>query len=74
MNLDEITKYCGDVRERIRACRYRPVAEMLKERLCDELSLNCHSELIQSELLRYIDDLIIETFDEQGNNKFLEEK
>ncbi len=68
-----IQTYCGDVTARIRACRTRKIAEQLKWRLCEELSRHCPSEMVQLILRNHVDKIIEETFDQEGNNLFLEE-
>ncbi len=71
--LDIINKYCGDIGERIRACRSIHIANVLKERLCSELEPNCQSEIVRQVLRRHIDQLIQSTFDDKGRNIYLEE-
>jgi len=68
-----ISKYCGDVEERIKACRSRAVAEHLKNHLCDELKANCKSEIIHNFLKHYANDLILKYFDKSGRNKLIHE-
>lgn len=69
-----IKLYCGDVDERIRACRSKKIAEQLKEHLCNELSATCRSEMIRAVLTNHVDELIKATFDQDGKNIFLEEQ
>lgn len=69
---EEIRKYCGNVVARLRACRSREVAVLLKQQMCDEMSQRCQSEMIRNTLERYVDKLVEETFDQNGNNKYLE--
>jgi len=71
--MDMINKYCGDIAERIRACRSIHIASVLKERLCSELEPNCQSEIVRQVLRRHIDQLINSTFDDKGRNIYLEE-
>jgi len=71
-DLKIIQEHCGDIIERIRACRSRAIAEQLRERLCGEVAQRCPSPLVQNVLLRHVDRIIAETFDENGDNKFLE--
>jgi len=71
--LNIIKKYCGDIRARIHVCRNRDIAEMLKTRLCRELDSHCQSKLVHQMLVNYVDQIIHETFDENGFNIFLEE-
>lgn len=70
MENDEVVieRVCGNIAERIRACRTRHVAEMLKERLCTELVNQCQSDIIQTLLRQHVDQLIRKTFDASGNN------
>lgn len=67
-----IKKYCGDIRERLLACRTKSIAFALKERLCSELRLNCQSNMVNNVLNAHVDRLIDEIFDHDGKNKFLE--
>ncbi len=71
--MDNINKYCGDIGERIRACRTIHIANVLKDRLCSELEPNCQSEIVRQVLQRHIDQLIKITFDSKGRNIYLEE-
>ncbi|MBN2355839.1 hypothetical protein JXO59_06985 [candidate division KSB1 bacterium] len=76
-NLDAIELIrtcCGDLQERIHACRSKHIAEQLKDRLCKELSHKCQSEMVHLLLISHIDKIIQETFDEEGRNQFLEEE
>ena len=67
-----IEQHCGQVTERIKACKRKHIAEALKQRLCTELDLGCHSEMIKNVLNKYIDDIVKKTFDANGNNIYLE--
>ncbi len=67
-----IAKYCGNIRERLQACRTRNIALVLKDRLCAELQFYCASEMVNNVLLNHVDKIIDELFDENGNNKLLE--
>ena len=58
MNEDIIKKYCGNVAERIRSCRSRQTAEMLKSLLCHELQNGCSDETATAALLRKVEQLI----------------
>ena len=60
-----IQNICGNVEKRIRACHSRHIAEMLRDRLCTELAIQCKSEIVQNFLIQYVDKLIIENFDVQ---------
>ena len=68
----EINKYCGNVKERIKACKSRDIAERLRNRLCFELEEYCKSEIVVNVLNDYVNKIINKTFDEKGNNKTLE--
>lgn len=68
-----IMRSCGDIDMRIKVCRSRSVARMLKQRLCDELETNCKSDVVRQLLERYVDQLISVVFDKQGRNNYLEE-
>ena len=71
--IDDIIKdYCGDIEQRIKACRSRDVAELLKHRLCSELKRNCESTMIKDVLIDHVDKLISKMFEKSGNNKYLE--
>jgi hypothetical protein len=69
---DEIRTYCGNVLERLRACRSREVAILLKQQMCGEISQRCQSEVIRNTLERYVDKQVDEIFDQNGNNRYLE--
>lgn len=68
----KIEKNCGDIRERIRSCRSKTVAELLKKRMCSELSVDCSNKDAINRLENYVDELIVKTFDSNGKNKYLE--
>ncbi len=68
-----IQKYCGNIRDRIVACRSRSIAIALKKRLCAELQMNCESSMINNVLQEHVDNIIAETFNAQGKNRYLEE-
>lgn len=68
----KIRQICGDVDQRIAACRTKNIAEMLKSQLCHELDQACESEMIKNLLSAHIDSIITETFNSNGQNKFLE--
>ncbi|MBN1562007.1 hypothetical protein JW998_17270 [candidate division KSB1 bacterium] len=73
MHSDEsIKNYCGNIRERLLACRSVKIAHALKERLCYELSLNCRSEMVNNVLRANVDQMISEIFDQDGKNRYLE--
>jgi len=67
-----IKKYCGNIEERIKACKNKQIAEYLKNQLCYELELNCKSDIVMNVLQSYINKLIKTTFDKNGNNITLE--
>ena len=67
-----IEKYCGNIKERILACRTKTIAFALKDRLCSELQLNCESRIINNILNAHVDQIIGEIFDQDGKNKFME--
>ena len=69
---DNVQKYCGDVVARIRACRTKKVALMLTGQICAEFSRNCASPVVQNLLQKHIDDVIQDTFDQSGKNRYLE--
>ncbi len=69
---DIIRRYCGNIRERLAACRERSAALALKELMCSELNRHCESQMIKNVLQVHVDRLIDELFDEKGKNKQLE--
>ena len=73
-NLKIINTFCGDIEDRIKACRSKEIAELLADRLCIEVDLGCHSSIVQNVLKSHINQLIGQVFDRQGNNRFLEEQ
>ncbi len=70
--LSIISESCGDIEERLRACRSRQIALQLRQCLCRELAYSCTSPEMQRLLQNHIDELIKETFDENGMNRYLE--
>ncbi len=68
----EIEKYCGNIQERIQSCRNRNIAEMLKDRMCMELGVECRDNETINRLRNYVDEIILQTFDKSGMNKKLE--
>jgi hypothetical protein len=74
-NMDSrIEKYCGNIEKRIRACHNREIAIALKKRLCQELDMNCKSDMVHNVLESYADKIIAKTFDRYGNNIYLERR
>lgn len=67
-----ILQNCGNIKERLLACRSKNVAFALKDRLCSELKLNCQSNMVNNVLNEHVDQLIQEIFDQNGKNKYLE--
>ncbi len=73
MNTEKIiSENCGNIKERLLACRTKNVANALKERLCSELKLNCESNMVNNVLNKHVDLLINDIFDQNGSNKYLE--
>jgi len=73
MNTEKIiAKNCGNIKDRLLACRTVNVAYALKDRLCSELRLDCESNMVNNVLNAHVDLLINEIFDQDGKNKFLE--
>ena len=60
---EKITKYCGNIEDRIKACRTKEAAVLLKTRMCRELRESCLSEIINNTLNYQIDQLIKATFE-----------
>lgn len=73
MNDGLIQKYCGNVEERIRACRSRQVAEILKNLLCHDLKNGCSDKATSDYLRKKIDLLIEKSFTRDGKNKYISE-
>lgn len=73
-SLEIIKKYCGNVEERIRSCRSRAIAESLADRLCFEVNQNCKSDMVQNVLKSYVSRLVNDIFDQNGRNKYLEDR
>jgi len=67
-----IRENCGDVAQRIRACRSRQIALQLRQCLCRELENSCTSPEMKRLLQNHINELITEIFDENGMNRYLE--
>lgn len=72
-NLQIIKTYCGDVEDRIRSCRSKEIAELLTDRLCSEVDKGCKSSIINGILKSHINKIIEQVFDQDGNNRFLED-
>ncbi len=72
LELSTINKYCGNIEERIKACKNRNIAEQLRSRLCFELGVNCKSEIVINVLHEYLNKIIKNTFDKNGRNITLE--
>ncbi|HFE52656.1 MAG TPA: hypothetical protein ENK07_04385 [Bacteroidetes bacterium] len=71
-NIEKIVEqYCGDLRDRVRACHSREVARLLADVIYYELGPLAQ----QPEVVSYLDDLlkvlVEETFDSEGKNRFL---
>lgn len=71
MNDELIQKYCGNVAERIRACRSRQVAEILKVLLCHELQTGCDDAATAEYLKNKVDLIIHDAFTADGQNRWL---
>ena len=69
-----IQNICGDVEQRLRSCRSKTIAEHLTERMCSEIAMNCQSDIIRHALKVYVDKLVGQIFDKNGNNNYLEKK
>lgn len=73
MHIEKIIETCcGDIRERLLACRSKTIAFALRDRLCSELKLNCESNMVNNVLNEHVDHIIDEIFDQDGKNKHLE--
>jgi hypothetical protein len=69
MNDQIIQKYCGNVEERIRCCRTRQVAEILKALLCRELHSACSDAATSDYLKQKVDLIIHDAFTPDGKNR-----
>ncbi len=69
-----ISKYCGHIEARIRACKNRDIAVLLMKRLCTELEQNCKKAGVMNYLQQEGKRLLASIFDENGNNKLMEKK
>lgn len=67
-----IRESCGDIAGRMRACRSRQIALQLRQWLCRELAESCTSPEVRRLLENHIDELISDTFNENGMNRYLE--
>jgi hypothetical protein len=70
---DDVEIYCSVVETRIRCCRSKEVAAMLTRLIHTELARKSFSMSDQNRLQKRLQDVIEETFDQDGNNRFLEE-
>jgi predicted GIY-YIG superfamily endonuclease len=68
MHEEIISKYCGDIEDRIRACRSKQVAEFLKKHLCSELKQYALNQEITEDLKLKIDNFIQKYFSKDGKN------
>jgi hypothetical protein len=71
--MEIISGYCGNIKERIRSCKSRKIALLLRDSMCSEFKSRCKSDIVANLLLKYSDDLIDATFDKNGMNIYLEE-
>ncbi len=71
--IDEKLKQFGDLTLRIRACRSREVAQMLSQQIYAEFGKACKSPMARNLLRQNLNDLIRQTFDKNGKNRFLED-
>jgi hypothetical protein len=62
---NNIEKYCGNIEERIKACRTKEAAVLLKKRMCRELREHCKSDMVHNSLKYQIDQLIDGIFNNQ---------
>ena len=70
---EKIKQFCGNIQERISACRSREAALLLKKRMCSELRENCMSEMINNSLSYEVERIIENVFGEDsGRNKHKE--
>jgi hypothetical protein len=69
---EDLSKQCGDVAARVRACRNRKVAEMLLEQISSELCRLGQAPAGLKILQSQMKDLLRQTFDKNGKNRFLE--
>ena len=70
-----ISRVCGNIEDRIQACRSKKVAMRLRNYICTELEEQCKSEIINNMLAYQIEKIINDTFDDATglNKKLLEE-
>ncbi|OPZ71906.1 MAG: hypothetical protein BWY83_00922 [bacterium ADurb.Bin478] len=71
--MNEKLKQFGDLMLRIRACRSREVALMLSQQIYAEFGKACKSPMARNLLRQNMNDLIRQTFDKNGKNRFLED-
>ncbi|HPG39771.1 MAG TPA: hypothetical protein PLP19_13480 [bacterium] len=69
-----IKKYCGQIEERINACKSRDIAVLLMNRLCAELEQNCKNSNVMEYLQKHVSILITNYFDKNGNQKLMEKQ
>ncbi len=62
-----IEKYCGQIEERIDACRDKKVAEYLKQNICLELKRHSNDQFVLNYIETYIDQLIDDRFSDKRN-------
>ena len=66
-----ISKYCGDIEDRIRSCRSKQVAEFLKKYLCGELQQYAANNEVAEDLKLKVDILIQKYFTTDGKNRLI---
>lgn len=53
-----IKKYCGQIEERVAACRDKAVAAYLKQNICSEIKRQTNDQTLLNDISIYIDNLI----------------
>ena len=67
-NKQQIMKqYCGQIEERVAACRDKTVAEYLKQNICLELKRHSNDQFVLNYIATYIDNLIEARFSDVEN-------
>ena len=68
----ELPKQCGDMAARVRACRNRKVAEMLMQQISNDFCRAGQEPAALKILRSQMKDMLRQTFDKNGKNRFLE--
>jgi hypothetical protein len=55
---ERITKYCSEIEEQIKNAGSMQTGEHIVKKPCEQFQSNCHSEILQRQLVTYTNNLI----------------